>query len=972
MKMRRRTTVGLLVGALLATTFISAAHAKTSPEEANLLDNTSFEVGATADTLEGWSPWTSRSLDHFGVANDPVSDGIQSLHVNDQSTTTGGGFISDLVPVVQRTTYEVNLNVFHVSGSFSVWAYFYDAAGVQISSGWQTVRTGTGAWERAFLEFDAPAGASQAKVMVYAGNVPTADVYVDDVYFGLPGGSGHVPPVPPSVPEQIVANDENLTSLGTPVGSRIIRNMVIGEEDGVSVTYGLYKGVEETGTPATFVVARTADGGIVRTLPLAGADFAQHIQKSSDGKIYIATSGNYSLWVYDPATTQLREIGVINPASPADGYGWSLAAADDGKMYIGSYPKGYLYLYDPADDSITNLGAVDPTQPYIHSMAYDPVRKNLYVGAGGNSAQIWKVAADGTKTPLLNEQNAPGATTESFVSTFTWVNDRLFARISNRLIVVGADDQVEYWRGEANEIHGYHVSQRPDAPDKYIYSFGSTFWEYDSTTHAMRNLGIANNGYLNDSYWVQLDEAGWPGWTMIAATSNGVVRMNIEAGISEAHDIVYSSATTAQRLFNGPDSMYASGYLIGLAPFDDATGQAGASIQSGQYEAAEVRDGKLLLATYGNARLMEYDPATGAAPRQIFSLQDQGQDRPFGMDYDAASDRIYMGTVAHYGHNQGGLTAYDFATNTRKTYTTEIVHEQSVVSVLAHDGLVYLGTTIDGALGAAPSGETDAHFVVWDPETETVVSDVIPVAGDEGVTGLMVGPDGLIWGVSENTIFKWDPELGEIVYSEPILAHRYGTSTVWMWADLEIGADGNVYGTDRFSFFRIDADTMEYSEIVPDPVMGSPLMNAVANPDGDILFSHGPYVFRYDVPGAAEPACSIELDSRVEGGLEVADGEVACGTNVTINGEVVVQAGGALRIVGSSVRGGISSEGAAAVRIQDSSISGAISVTGTAGAYVFAGNDVRGSVRCAANAGAPDNLGSPNAITGSSEGCEGL
>src|SRR5690606_4992916 len=157
---------------------------------------------------------------------------------------------------------------------------------------------------------------------------------------------------------------------------------------------------------------------------------------------------------------------------------------------------------------------------------------------------------------------------------------------------------------------------------------------------------------------------------------------------------------------------------------------------------------------------------------------------------------------------------------------------------------------------------------------------------------------------------------GEIVYSEPILAHRYGTSTVWMWGDLEIGSDGNVYGTDRFSFFRIDADTMEYSEIVPDPVMGSPLMNAVANPDGDILFSHGPYVFRYDVPGSAEPACSIELDSRVEGGLEVADGEVACGTNVTINGEVIVHAGGALRIVGSSVRGGISSEGATAVRIQ--------------------------------------------------------
>lgn len=970
-----RTVGGVFVAALIATLITTPAQAlqqpAETPNEANLLANAGFETGSTLESLSDWKPWSERSLAHFSVATDQVSEGTQSLHVKDTSATTGGGMVSSPMPVTANTTYEVNLDVHHVSGSFSVWVYFDDAAGAQLSSKWQTVRTTTGTWERSFLEFESPAGAAQARVMIYSGNAPQSDVFVDDLYFGLPGQSEHQPPPVLSVPEQVLAQDENLSYLGTPVGSRVVRNMVIAEENGVSMTYGVYKGVEETGTPATLVVARTADGEIVRTLPMKGADFAQQIRLSSDGKVYMATTGSYSLWVYDPATTQLREIGVINPATPAHGYAWSLAAAEDGKMYIGSYPKGYLYLYDPADDSISNLGAVDSSQAYIHALAYDFERRNLYVGVGGSSAQIWKVSADGTKKPLLNDENAPGVTDLSFVTTFTFVDDRLFARASSQLLVVGADDEVEYWRGEGGEIHGYHVSPRPDAPGKYIFTFGKSFWEYDSATATTRNLGIETNGYLNDSSWTQLDDPNWPGWTMIAATDDGVIRMNPQAGISEMHDIVYATPTTVQRIFNGPDSMYASGYMIGLASFDAETGRPGPSLQSGQYEAAEVRDGKLLLAAYGNARLMEYDPATGAAPRQIFSLQDQGQDRP-RMDYDPASDRIFMGTVAHYGHNQGGLTVYDFATNTRKTFTTEIVEEQSVISVLAHDGLVYLGTTIDGGLGAPVSGQTDGHFIVWDPDAEQVVHDFIPVPGDEGVTGLMVGPDGLIWGVSENTVFKYDPDAGQIVYSEPILAHRYGSGTVWMWANLVVGADGNVYGTDRFSFFRIDPDTMEYTEIVPDPVMGAPIMNAVDGPQGDIYFSHGPFLFRYDVPEPAEAACTVQLDDRLDGELVVRAGEVACGVEVTVNGGVRVEAGGALRLSDSMIRGGITSDGAAFVRIQDTSVAGAVEVNGTTGAYVFAGNDVRGSVHCSGNTNAADDRGQPNAITGSSDGCEGL
>ncbi|MPV36475.1 ligand-binding sensor domain-containing protein [Georgenia subflava] len=665
-----------------------------------------------------------------------------------------------------------------------------------------------------------------------------------------PGTSAEAePPRLPSnpTPEEILAQNPNLSDLGTPVTSRIITNMVLGEEDGVSMTYGVYRGQGDTESPATLVVAETLTGEIVRTIKLAETDHVTEIRRATDGRIYFVTGSDYTLWVYDPETTEATNLGHINPGSPSDGYGWTLAAAEDGRMYIGSYPEGLLYLYDPATGAIENLGQVDPTQKYIRALAYDLERGNLYVGVGGSRAQIYKIEPDGTKTALLSEEATPGAMDHSFVSTFTVTGGKLFARggLSELLVIDVETDEVEYWKGDGKEAFGYQVTQRPDAPEKFIFTFRESFWEYDAATATTRSLGVPHNGYLNDGYWTQLDDPEWPGWTLVAATQQGVVKFNPERGISEGADIDYRNPILVQKLLDGPDSMYASGYMVGLAPLDTVTGEAGETVQAGQFESSAVREGKMLLGTYGHGRLLEYDPATGATPREVFTLQAENQDRPFGLDYDPVTDTAWMGTVPYYGHNQGALTRYDFASGEKTVWTDEIVTEQSVISVLHHDGLVYVGTTLDGGLGAEPSGQTEAHFIVVDPATGAKIHDFVPVPGDEGVTGLMVGPDDLIWGVSEDTVFKYDPATEEIVYSEALLGTRYGTSTVWAWAYLGIGSDGNVYGTNRSQLFRIDAETMEYTKLV----------NGVGNylnidAAGDVVFSSGVHVYKYDVPAA--------------------------------------------------------------------------------------------------------------------------
>ena len=655
------------------------------------------------------------------------------------------------------------------------------------------------------------------------------------------GTARAVEPTTPGV-QEVVDADPNVSHLGEPVHVSEPSPPMVGTMDGRTVSYQVFKGTSNSEHPGAFTAIDVETGKVAVTIAMPTADAARALTVASDGRVYIATYFDQKLWQFDPETKELRDLGAYEP-DPSDAQPFGLCNGPDGQVFIPTYKHSAIYSYDPASDEITKVATVNPDNTYLHACAWDPQTNDLYVTAGGQTAELWRIAdaGAGVKTKVTDESKTPGLEAETFIKRLWLVHDHLVASVGGqRLLVIGTDGVVDEWT-EPGQIGGYNVVQLPDEPTKFWYTKSSSILEYDVETAETRDTGLDIGSYFGDATFAENGD-------LIGTDAHGPFRLTM-SGDYTSKAWTFSQPTAIQKMLHGPDGLvFASGYPTGLAQVDTTgDGTVHPSLSSGQYESAIIRDGLMYIGHYGNARFSRYDPANPtAAPRMLFDGKAEGQDRPFAMAYDAERDEVYMGSIAAYGKLQGGLAVYDFATGDHTWFTDEIVDGQSIISVVhnPNDGLVYIGTNIDGGMGIeAPPGE--AKLVVWDPKTRTKLREIVPVPDREGVTGLMVAPDGKIWGWAEDTLFAYDPASQQVVHSEGDLAPRYEDDQFyWAWAYQYVSPiDGNVYATVGSQLLRIDPGTMEVTVLVP-----SGAAFGTIDTTGDIYFADTSHAFKYTVP----------------------------------------------------------------------------------------------------------------------------
>ena len=160
----------------------------------------------------------------------------------------------------------------------------------------------------------------------------------------------------------------------------------------------------------------------------------------------------------------------------------------------------------------------------------------------------------------------------------------------------------------------------------------------------------------------------------------------------------------------------------------------------------------------GCSTILEMDATNPAlSTKQIYDIPDQ--DRPFIMT--TAKNKLYIGTIPDYGYLRRSLTVLDPASVKDTVVYPNVVHNQSIAGLAEVNGKLFGSTTVAGGLGIDPT-EPAAKIFVWDMEKGEKITEFVPdipgvTVQPKMISGMSLGPDGLLWSAADGTIFADGP-----------------------------------------------------------------------------------------------------------------------------------------------------------------------------------------------------------------------
>jgi hypothetical protein len=302
----------------------------------------------------------------------------------------------------------------------------------------------------------------------------------------------------------------------------------------------------------------------------------------------------------------------------------------------------------------------------------------------------------------------------------------------------------------------------------------------------------------------------------------------------------------------GPDGrIYGSSMLplrlFAYDPKKEATLLLGkASHSSGEIYSMGSYDGKLYLCSYPEARVSIYDPTKPlrfgddeeANPRDLGPLGGE-QDRPRAM-VAGPHGRIYIGSTPDYGLLGGAISVFDPKTKEKRVYR-HIIPNQSVASLayIEKSDLLAAGSSIRGGGGTRPS-EKWAKLILWDPQEEKKILEMMPVLEAKAILSLAATKDGALYGITDNEkVFVFDVEkritrkVMDLEFKEP------------RPTSLQLGPDGKVYGLASEALFAIDPKNDQIALLIKP---SAPIDSGMAILGRKIYFGSGANLWEFQIP----------------------------------------------------------------------------------------------------------------------------
>ncbi|HLT60747.1 MAG TPA: hypothetical protein VK020_06110 [Microlunatus sp.] len=797
--MRRSTTLTSLIGAgalLLAGFGLTPASAETESTEPAagdlLLANHSFEDG-----LDGW---TGTGCDGGAVVSDAwAADGSHSLTLGSRGCPSAG-VRSSAVPVEPDADYTARIDV-QRAARLTLRLVWQDASGAELG---RTDHRPPRPQGRVEVTGTAPAGAAQVAVELEArGNA--------------------------------VVDNALITADLTAVGPQITKPasyLALGageDENGRKVAFSVATGSESA--PAKLVVTDILEQRVTRTVDLPGATGSWTVAQHPESKlVYIGTYGSAALWSWQPGADEAVRIG----RPPIDYFAmfYGITFGSDGTVYGGGWGEptdGYagaaLWSYDEEQGFTGTVGPNPLTTEayYTRWTAYDQESDALFTGTG-TKPRLYGCPIGAAEcvdfTHLLNPEllELPwlygGSAGDGYVTV--WGGDgNSRGNDSLTVLKVGRDADGALTAEVTAEIKGvvYNGASRP-VDGKVYYTVVD---EPGMPLHAL-DLATSEETVLTDApvdifsrAWevIDLEDPEWPGPSIVGWNSGGILAAyNLETGNFLRGSVADQpeQPIQANSVAVGPDGrIWTAGYLTGglgaYSPLRDDRQQT--YLLGGQAEQMITYRGRIYQGVYPYGEIRSFTPeeiAAGEAPR-LDCLIGEDQNRPYALL--GQGDRVYFGSQAEYGHDQGAFGYLDLDTG-ECTTLGGVIGNQSINTLAASGGKVFGGGSIFYGYDGVPIDE-QAKLLIFDESDGSSRTITWPIEGTRSIDAALTDPTGVVWFYANGWLAALDPETEELIFSEEIFPDfKPGDRIPGNYARMVLHPDGTIYGNAGGRLFGFD------------------------------------------------------------------------------------------------------------------------------------------------------------------------
>lgn len=559
-------------------------------------------------------------------------------------------------------------------------------------------------------------------------------------------------------------------------------------------------------------------------------------ETAPDGTVYIGSQSDGLLLRYLPGTGRVDPIG---RAVASETHHWGIDVAPDGRVYGGTYPNGKVFGFDPATGVFTDYGQMVPGVAYVRDVAASDER--VYAGTSPQAHLVELDPATGSTREIPLPVAYQG---QDSVYNVSLSGGLLFARVQPANVMLVYDPKAAAWIDEIPETEAFEVPQPTLDHTTFLTTHGGLV-RYDFRTRSWESVDVDWwTSTTRGAAWLPLHLTAFPGRSFVTGFYRGtLLAYNPATGNTlQLQGDVAGNPLELSAVGTGPDGqVYVGAYLSppGMARVDVDTGKAELLPGISQVQGIGSSGTLLFLGVYPNANVLAYDTSgpwdPPNNPRPQIPLG-EAQDRPVafaGLSGGVAA----VGSVPVSGQLGGALSFFDASTGS-VTVHRNVVPDQSLVTLVARDGLLYGGTSISGGLGIDPT-TTEGQLFIWDLAAGQIVYQTVPVPSQVAVASLTFDDTGILWGLAGGWLFTFDPASRAITRSQKLFAVTQGS--YWTGSSLQWW-QGRLFGAVAGQVFEVDTGTWTPTSLAAD---GATYL--AVDHYGRLYFARGTHLFRLDL-----------------------------------------------------------------------------------------------------------------------------